>query len=176
MNDGKVRPWRRFRVGLLLLLLFADIIVVVVVFFVFFGGNVELDEEDGDAGVAFVVGRSNTGRRRRCEADNTNSGITLGISRVKRGEVVCVGIAAAAVTAALLNGSTAFVGDGGGGGGGGDTDLVGTEATEVARLTRCDFFSVFHSSLYPATSIMMMTMNCRYCVFFRISECPSYYN
>ena len=146
MNDGKVRPWRRFRVGLLLLLLFADIIVVVVVFFVFFGGNVELDEEDGDAGVAFVVGRSNTGRRRRCEADNTNSGITLGISRVKRGDVDCVGIAAVAVIAALFNGSTAFVDDcGGGGGGGGDTDLVGIE---VAR----------HSSLYPATSIMMMIL------------------
>ena len=105
-----------------------------------------MDEEDDDIVVVFVVGRSNTGRRRRCDADNTNSGITLGISRVKRGDVDCVGIAAVAVIAALFNGSTAFVDDcGGGGGGGGDTDLVGIE---VAR----------HSSLYPATSIMMMIL------------------
>ena len=154
-----------------MLLLFADII-----------GNVESDEEDGlivvdcwccflvlvtieravfvvfcccrtlqfvvvDAGVVIVVGRSKTGRRRRCEADNTNSGSTLGISRVKREAVVCVGIAAAAVIAALFSGSTAVVrGGGGGGGGGGDTDLVG------------DFFSFVHSSLCPATSIMMMIL------------------
>ena len=128
-------------------MLFADVVIVVVVFFVFFGGIVESNKEDDDAGVVIVVGRSKTGRRRRCEADNTNSGSTLGISRVKREAVVCVGIAAAAVIAALFSGSTAVVsGGGGGGGGGGDTDLVG------------DFFSFVHSSFCPATSIMMMIL------------------